>query len=1650
MNLSRLFILALIALSINQVKALAPCTGASTEIGGFVFRDYNANGVFDNSSNLQEVPMAGVTVSAYDDDDAPGAPTATATTDSLGTYLLTGLAPGTTYRLEFTWTFNWLKAGPAGGTTTQFAAAGSCNVDAAVNNPVDYCDSDPLIFTNCYVEHNQLTGANANMDVLVGMPYSSGNVTAQLPGVDLPGHTTLAVAQELGTTYGLAYQRSSSSIFAGAYMKRHSGFGPDSTGAIYRYDMVNDTVTTFVDLNALFGPGTTGADPHPNSATGSTAWQRDANSWDPVGKISLGDLDISEDELFLWTINLADRKLYKIPLASATAPVPPDSAAQISRYPANGDLTTLTGLNCANNATDVRPFGLGIKDGFVYVGIVCSAESTGNAADLKATVFKFDPVAETFSKVLEFPLNYNRGFAVRQSSFSYTNAEWNPWVTTFTVHGPVWNSEYTYPQPMLSDIVFDGEDMILGFRDRFGDQMGHDQLHPVSGSTLYRGDTAGDLLRASPNGSGGWTIENNAQSNPAGAFGPSAGAGTGQGPGNGEFYYQDRFTVTGTRIHDEVILGGLLHIAGWPDVAATQFDPIDDANEAFDGGIFWMDDSLGTRSRAYRVFNGGGSSGPTFGKSNGLGDLEAACDPAPIEIGNRVWDDADGDGIQDPSESGIPGVVVKLYKDTLLLDSTTTVSGGLYGFSSDSTGTTPGVKYGVYDLKPGMTYTLKIENYSAHPSIAGSGPTVADNGGSDAAADMRDNDAVANNGDAVITFTTGGAGDNNHNLDFGFGCPAVTLTFNVTKVSCPGETDGMIEVVVNNGLSPFDISWDNGAGTSGSVIDVPSPYTIDSLPVGDYTINVTDANGCLGTGVATVDNNPAPNPSLTSQSICFGDSATFDAGPGYASYFWSTLDTTQSITVSMQDTYFVAVTDSNGCTGVASATLVVHNQPTATIFGEFEVCPGDSLFLFADGGVSYLWNTGDTSQEIQKLAVNGAIYSVTVTDANGCTDTDSLQITVFPDPVVGISGNTSICEGDSTTLTATGDGIDWFWSNGVNAQSITISPPSTSNYALTITDDNDCPASTSVTVFVNPQPVITILTPAECSPDLTTWSVLVLATNANQVTATSGVVQQMGLDTFLIHSIPSANSITVSALDTQTGCNASLFIANPGCNCPVILPPVSNGDTAICSGEPIPALSVSLPAGPFTADWYAAPAGGTPLATGTVLFVPAGAGTYYAETRDTLSGCVSDSRTPVTLTIHPNPTAAISGQTTICEGDSTTLTASGGTAYSWSTGATAAAITLSPSVNTSYTVTVTDGNGCTATATATVTVLPNTSSNISASICEGDSYQFGQQILTQDGTYTQTFTAANGCDSVVNLTLTVLPVSNTNLTASICEGDSYQFGQQTLTQAGTYSQTFTAANGCDSVVNLTLTVLPVSNTNLSASICEGDSYQFGQQTLTQAGTYSQTFTAANGCDSVVNLTLTVLPVSNTNLSASICEGDSYQFGQQILTQAGTYSQTFTAANGCDSVVNLTLTVLPVSNTNLSASICEGESYQFGQQTLTQAGTYTQTFTAANGCDSVVNLTLTVLPVSNTNLSASICEGDSYQFGQQTLTQAGTYSQTFTAANGCDSVVNLTLTVLPVSNTNLSASICEGESYQFGQQTLTQAGTYSQTFTAANG
>ena len=254
--------------------------------------------------------------------------------------------------------------------------------------------------------------------------------------------------------------------------------------------------------------------------------------------------------------------------------------------------------------------------------------------------------------------------------------------------------------------------------------------------------------------------------------------------------------------------------------------------------------------------------------------------------------------------------------------------------------------------------------------------------------------------------------------------------------------------------------------------------------------------------------------------------------------------------------------------------------------------------------------------------------------------------------------------------------------------------------------------------------------------------------------------------------------------------------------------------------------------------------------------------------------------------------------------------------------------------------------------------------------------------------------------------------------------------QQTTTY---YCTIFNGTTTCtDSVV---VTVLPIPVTSISASICQGNTYNFHGKNLTESGVYSDTLSAVNSCDSIVTLTLDVHPLMNGSVIASICPGETYSFAGKNYTASGTYTDTSLNVFGCDSITTLELTVKQPTVSNANASICSGKSYNFYGQTLTATGTYQQTLVNAVGCDSVVTLTLNVRPILNGSVSASICSGETYSFAGKNYNAAGTYTDTSLNVFGCDSITTLELIVkaIPSILLNDSLSVC-------GSSTILDAGT----------
>lgn len=854
---------------------LTPVAAACLSAGS-VYRDYNADGADDGAF---EPGVANVTVTAYDTNNVV---LTTALTLADGSFSLS-LPDNTPARLEFSGIPSILessrRSSGSNSTTVTFvdgcAGVSAAPVNFGVTNVGEYCHTNnPTIATSCFLfgDQRQYDPAATPNGVLVSFPYNAGDV----PGgaIGQPPDTLEGIGADLGSVWGLAYQRSSDSLFASAFMKRHTGLGTlgrESTGAIYTVPRIQNGLrspaTLFFDLGAVVP---TGANPHPN-AGGDPAFQVDAAAWDAVGKAGLGDLDISQDDQTLYTINLFDRRIYAIPINNPAAAAGFPAAA-------NGVASLFSPADCPNPAVDIRPFGLGVYDGVVYVGIVCTAESTQNPAQLNGFVYSFNPATTAFNRVLTIPMNptaYPRECVDLTGTLGCPSALWNPWTpvwrTTSVFGNPVnFNTDFVVlPQPWITDIAFDNGNMVIGLRDRFGDQQGNLVPNPTGTNlTPLTSLTSGDMLRACGAPATGWVLENNGSC--GGVTSGGANQTPAQGLGGGEYYFQDNHVF-----HSEIGTGGVMVLAGSGEALSTVIDP--GFNDAYDAGVQHFSNANGTETREYRVVDGDlAQIPPLFGKANGLSTLEAFCGPAPLEIGNRVWFDPNRNGVQDADralEFQIPGVVMSLWTDidangTLdLLAQTTTDSSGEYYFNENAfTGSLIGPRAGVNFLDinsngvadpneprgimPNRVYEVRIDaasNFAAGGPLANYFITATN-----ASPDMRDSDGTNSNPAAVVSstnfpfvrLTSGNFGQNNHTYDFGFVlAPVQQPTLTPPPPGTPGTP----------GPQPTIVQTPGAVGTMPSIFKtVDLPFAARGATV-TWTITLHNPNSFPLTNVTMTD-----------------------------------------------------------------------------------------------------------------------------------------------------------------------------------------------------------------------------------------------------------------------------------------------------------------------------------------------------------------------------------------------------------------------------------------------------------------------------------------------------------------------------------------------------------------------------------------------------------------------------------------------------------------------------------------------------------------------------------------------------------------------------------------------------------------------------
>ncbi len=485
-----------------------------------------------------------------------------------------------------------------------------------------------------------------------------------------------------------------------------------------------------------------------------------------------------------------------------------------------------------------------------------------------------------------------------------------------------------------------------------------------------------------------------------------------------------------------------------------------------------------------------------------------------------------------------------------------------------------------------------------------------------------------------------------------------------------------------------------------------------------YTVVGTDANGCINIATTTVTVNPLPNVTVNSGLICLGASMALNAN-GAANYAWTPpagLSATTGASVNANPAvttiYTVTGTDVNGCVSSAPSTVTVVSNPVITV-NTATICLGQqTATLTANGGTTYAWSpavglSATVGTSVTATPPATQVYTITGT-VGTCTTIGTTTVTVNALPNITAASNSPVCVNGTLNLSST-NGVNYSW-NGPNSFSSLAQNPSISSvtvlasgvYTVTGIDANSCVNTATVSVLINPLPVVTA-----------TGATVCLNQTINLSCVPNGAASYSWAGPLAFGSnlqnppIPNATTgmagsyvVTVTDLNGCVGANVAQVVVNP-------LPPVASNSGTICGGQTTATLNAT---GANTYAW--SPATGLSSATGASVIANPAATTTYVVTGTDINGCQNTAT--VTVIVNPPPAVALtqnySGCAPVCITFSNTASGTGNCSWNFGDGSQSQQCAPSHCFTGqgaySVTLTLTDNNGCVNSATASVVVYP--------------------------------------------------------------------------------------------------------------------------------------------------------------------------------------------------------------------------------------------------------------------------------------------------------------------------------------------------------
>ncbi|MBP7388909.1 MAG: T9SS type A sorting domain-containing protein [Chitinophagales bacterium] len=266
------------------------------------------------------------------------------------------------------------------------------------------------------------------------------------------------------------------------------------------------------------------------------------------------------------------------------------------------------------------------------------------------------------------------------------------------------------------------------------------------------------------------------------------------------------------------------------------------------------------------------------------------------------------------------------------------------------------------------------------------------------------------------------------------------------------------------------VSLDAGnAGSSFSWNTSDVSQTILVTATANPSVTVTDANGCSASDNISVTIGSFPVVNIGNDVLQCGGSVLLDAGNAGANFAWNNGATTQDITATFTDTYSVTVTNAANCSASDTAIVTINDLPVINLGADVVQCGGSVVLDAANAGSGFAWSSGETSQTITLTASSS--NSVTVTDANNCSASDSIDVVINEVPVIDLGSDVSQCAG-SVTLDAQNSGATYLWSNGATTQTLEVI--ATATVDVLVTNASNCSASDTVEISINDFPVVNL------------------------------------------------------------------------------------------------------------------------------------------------------------------------------------------------------------------------------------------------------------------------------------------------------------------------------------------------------------------------------------------------------------------------------------------------------------------------------------------------------------------------------------------------------------------------------------------------